>query len=47
MSDVGFGILLGLVGGLLAAAFVILLTNIKSMKYLLEIRDLLKDRKGD
>ena len=47
MSDVGFGILLGFVGSLLVAAIVILAATIKSLKCLQEIRDLLKDRKGD
>ena len=47
VSDVGFGILLGFVGSLLFAAIVILAAILKSLKCLLEIRDLLKDRKGD
>ena len=47
MSEIGFGILLGVVMSLLFAVVVILWAIINCVKYLQEIRDLLKDRKGD
>ena len=47
MSGVGFGILLGVAMGILFSVVVIMLAIINGVKYLKEIRDLLKDRKGD
>lgn len=47
MSDLGFGILFGVVVGLLFALLTILWAISIGLKYLKEIRDLLKDRKGD
>ncbi len=47
MSEVGFGLLLGVAAGILSAVVVILWAIIIGLKCLQEIRDLLKDRKGD
>ncbi len=47
MSEVGFGILLGVNLGLLFTVIVILFAILNGLKCLTEIRDLLKDRKGD
>ncbi len=47
MSALGFGMLFGVVFGLLVAVMVIFVVAAKGLKCLEEIRDLLKDRKGD
>jgi len=47
MSHMGFGMLFGVVLGILVAVLLNLLVAAKGLNCLQEIRDLLKDRKGD
>jgi hypothetical protein len=47
MSDVAFGLLFGVSLGNLVAVVMIFVVAAKGLKCLEEIRDLLKDRKGD